>query len=243
MRFLKIGWGRFIGHLDMVTLFDRAARRAELPVRFSGGFHPLPRIRFSDPVPLGVASLAEFVDVELYETINADECRKRWNAELPSWLRIIDAQYIEDGESPLPRMCEVEGFLVSYIDVGRPFSEGEVRKRVDGVNKSESFIVSQVRKGGVRWLNARPHIEHLAVVTQEGFPSAVPEDIHLHELLPGDLVLEMQLSGGGAVRPAAITQALLDLTDDESKQLVIIKTEAHPRSAVPTSCTSQSRQA
>jgi len=64
-QFIKIEEARFLGHLEMVDVFVRAARRAGIPMQFSEGFHPLPRISFTNPLPVGTESLTEFMDLAI----------------------------------------------------------------------------------------------------------------------------------------------------------------------------------
>ncbi len=83
LRLRKSGKARFVGHLEFMTLFHRAVRRAGLPVRFSAGFHPAPRISFPDALPTGVESDAEIIDLELYRPWGARETVEALNHELP----------------------------------------------------------------------------------------------------------------------------------------------------------------
>src|SRR5262249_51180171 len=61
----KVGRARFISHLELIEVFTRALRRAGLPVAFSGGHHPQPRLRFSPGLPVGAESECEVIDVDL----------------------------------------------------------------------------------------------------------------------------------------------------------------------------------
>jgi radical SAM family uncharacterized protein/radical SAM-linked protein len=90
LRLRKDGKARFVGHLEFMTVVHRAARRAQLPVRFSGGFHPQPRIAFPDALPTGVASDAEIIDVELFAPLTAQAVVESLNAELPEGFRILE---------------------------------------------------------------------------------------------------------------------------------------------------------
>src|SRR5262249_42886248 len=74
----KLGSARFIGNLELTTLFYRAARRARLPLAFSQGHHPLPRFAFGPALPLGLESTCEYVDVDLVESLGAATVRQRF---------------------------------------------------------------------------------------------------------------------------------------------------------------------
>src|SRR4030067_2211647 len=102
--FVKVGEARFLGHLEMVDVFVRAARRAGIPMQFSEGFHPLPRISFTNPLPVGMESLAEFMDLELVHAVKAKEFQERMNKELPDGLRIMRAAEMTVKGRSLPTM-------------------------------------------------------------------------------------------------------------------------------------------
>ncbi len=90
LRLRKDGKARFVGHLEFMTLFHRAVRRAGLPVRFSAGFHPAPRISFPDALPTGVESDAEIIDIELFRPVSARDAVETLNRQLPEGFRILE---------------------------------------------------------------------------------------------------------------------------------------------------------
>lgn len=91
----KQGDMALVSHLDLMRLFDRAVRRAALPIAFTGGFHPNPRIIPANALPLGVTSSGEIVDFELTEAITVTEFRAQLAAQLPPNLPIYDAEVVD----------------------------------------------------------------------------------------------------------------------------------------------------
>jgi len=89
--FSKSGRGRFLSHLEMVTVLQRAMRRAKLPLAYTQGYHPSPKVSFTDALPLGLESQAEEMKLILHEPLRASEIGKRLNAELPPGLEILRA--------------------------------------------------------------------------------------------------------------------------------------------------------
>jgi radical SAM-linked protein len=90
--FGKIDSGRFLSHLEMATAFQRAMRRARLPLAYSQGYHPTPRISFGDALPLGLESRVEQMEVVLYQPLAVSEICSRLNAELPPGLEVLEAE-------------------------------------------------------------------------------------------------------------------------------------------------------
>ncbi len=88
----KTGRTASLSHLEYMTLVHRAVRRAGLPIRYSAGFHPAPRISFGDALPLGVASEAEIIDLELTAWCEPLEVRERLNREFPEGVTILKAE-------------------------------------------------------------------------------------------------------------------------------------------------------
>ncbi len=89
LKFSKLGMGKFISHLDLLRTFTRAIHRAELPVRYSQGFNPHQLITFSLPLPIGVTSETEFVDIDFEDTATDSEIMNRLNENLPPDIKIL----------------------------------------------------------------------------------------------------------------------------------------------------------
>ena len=81
--FGKLGDMSLVSHLDLVRLFDRLMRRAAIPISFTGGFHPGPRISIANALPLGATSNGEIVEFELTEVMEIEEFKRRLSCEIP----------------------------------------------------------------------------------------------------------------------------------------------------------------
>jgi radical SAM-linked protein len=79
---------RFVGHLDLAKTWERILRRAGLPVAYSQGFHPLPKITFASALPVGCTSEAEVMDVVLAEPVDSADMAARLAPALPSGIAI-----------------------------------------------------------------------------------------------------------------------------------------------------------
>ncbi|MBD2307152.1 TIGR03960 family B12-binding radical SAM protein [Chroococcidiopsis sp. FACHB-1243] len=91
LRFGKLGDMALVSHLDLMRLFDRAVRRATLPVSFTAGFSPSPRISVALALPLGVTSSGEIVDFELTQIVEPAVFRQQLSSQLPTDIPIYDA--------------------------------------------------------------------------------------------------------------------------------------------------------
>ncbi len=97
----KIGWARFLSQLELMRAFHRAVRRAGLPVSFSEGFHPLPKLSFPRALPVGVESEKEVLALELVRRLPPGEIRERLNRELPTELGILEVSFTTEEKALL----------------------------------------------------------------------------------------------------------------------------------------------
>ncbi|SMC24478.1 radical SAM-linked protein/radical SAM family uncharacterized protein [Desulfacinum hydrothermale DSM 13146] len=99
-RYAKCGLARFLGQLEVARLFERACRRSHLPVVFSQGFHPHPKISFSEALPLGMESEAEEGTIQLERAVLPSRIQEVLNAQLPEGLRVLQVQADRAGHAP-----------------------------------------------------------------------------------------------------------------------------------------------
>ena len=169
MRLAKTGKTRFLGHLEMMSVVHRAVRRARIPVRFSEGFHPAPRIAFGDALPLGVESLAEIVDMELNESLAPSAVEEALNRELPEGIAVSEAVRIPPGtlspaesvESSCYRIAlngedrtQLEERIASFLAASEIWGERpdrhepmELRSHVLDASCTEEALLLTIRRG------------------------------------------------------------------------------------------------
>jgi len=93
--FAKTGSLALISHLDTLRMLERALRRSGLPVSFTGGFHPLPRLQLALPLPLGAEGSGEWLDLEFTEQVDPGLVRSRLQCELPPGFQLLSAIQVE----------------------------------------------------------------------------------------------------------------------------------------------------
>ena len=92
--FSKTGDARYIGHLDLARFWERVFRRVDLPLAYSHGFNPQPRIQFASALPVGIAGEREMLDVWLTQRVNPDDWVTPIARNLPSGFSIIDLKEV-----------------------------------------------------------------------------------------------------------------------------------------------------
>lgn len=162
LTYTKGGPARFIGNLELTTLFYRAARRARLPVAFTQGHHPLPRFAFGPALPVGVESSCEFVDIDLTEPLDAGVVRAALAEQLP------DGMMFTTGETISLRAPSIASLITAFryhVDV-RPLINGDrggwIQDRIAAFETATDLQVRKHTKEGERTVNARPFVDALA---------------------------------------------------------------------------------
>ncbi|MBX3396237.1 MAG: TIGR03936 family radical SAM-associated protein [Phycisphaerae bacterium] len=97
---------RFLSHQDTLRLFQRAFARADIPVRYSEGFNPRPRISIAMPRPVGVESHDELMTIELASPLEIDAVSARLAAQLPEGIQIHQVEALHAQDRRLPREVE-----------------------------------------------------------------------------------------------------------------------------------------
>ena len=98
LKFTKSGTVRFIGHLDLMSLFNMSIKRAGLPIAYSEGFNPHQLLSFALPLSLGYYSDGEYLDVVFKHSLSCDEIVRRLNGNLADGVTIISMRELESGE-------------------------------------------------------------------------------------------------------------------------------------------------
>ena len=93
IKFAKTGVMKFVGHLDVMRYFQKAIRRAELPIAYSEGFSPHMLLSFASPLGVGISSTGEYFDMVLAEDMKTDEIVKRLNATMVEGYPPMDLRY------------------------------------------------------------------------------------------------------------------------------------------------------
>ncbi|MGB3312041.1 MAG: TIGR03960 family B12-binding radical SAM protein [Nodosilinea sp.] len=160
----KLGSMALLGHLDLVRLFDRALRRAGLPIAFTGGFHPGPRLSPANALPLGATSSGEVVDFELTRAIAPADFLQQLAAQLPPEIPLYDIAEVPLSEpSATKRLDQAEYYLRLTPEHDGPAPWPQWIEAVMGL---EEFLWEKKTKSGkTQVVNLRERLHELALVT------------------------------------------------------------------------------
>ncbi len=158
--FTKQGALRYTGHLDLHQLWERAMRRADLPLSYSQGFHPQPKISLASALPLGFSSRCEVLDARFNEDLPVEEVAARLQASLPPDIQIVRVESVDE---KLPAL-QTQVLSAAYqVQLTEPVDGLELRRRVEEVLQAKT--IQRERRG--KFYDLRPLIEELEVAEGE----------------------------------------------------------------------------
>jgi radical SAM-linked protein len=194
LHFSKRGKVRFVGHRDVARAFERAFRIAELPLGFTQGFSPRPRVSFGLALSVGYESEAEYLDVELTEPVDVD-LAAALTAALPEGIVVKAAAALADRA---PALQEAVTAVEWEIEVTDPAGSSPlaVARLAAAAMASPSLRVTRTRKGREAEEDVRPALRRAEVLgaTEGGVLLGFEVSTHPVSVRPGELLAAL---GGG----------------------------------------------
>jgi radical SAM-linked protein len=216
IRYAKRGRLRFSSHRDLARAFERALRRAAVPMAYSAGFSPHPRISYLGAAPTGAASEAEYLEIGLIEPVDLAELRSGLDAALPAGFDVLEA--VAAGPGSLAERIEASRWRIEMPGV----PPEELAAAVSRLLSASEAVVTRMTKAGQREVDVRTAIVGLRVsepvddagraimdaVVRQVVPAARPEDILTALCDVGGLV-------SAEVAPAVATRLAQGPLDDD----------------------------
>ncbi len=154
LKLSKTGRARMVGHLEYLKMFQRAVRRANIPIRFSQGFHPTPKVSYLEALPMGVSSEAELIDLELLYPVPVDQIISDINVQLPVGFKIIEGNIVA-WKAPSPSAAVASSCY--RVPLPMPVTE-ELDQQIADFLAAEEIVITRVKKGKEKRSNIRPDI-------------------------------------------------------------------------------------
>jgi radical SAM-linked protein len=193
IRYSKKGPARFVSHLDLLRTFERAMRRAGLPLAFSQGFNPHPKFSFGAPLPVGVAGEKEYMDIELSREMPPGDIEKYLGGALPAGIDLGTVFQVPDDSPAIMSLIDRACYTVR-LDFYEPVDAGLFARCMEGLLALPEVYVTRTNKEGkIKKHDVRPGI------------------FRLEGLVHGDsAVMEMEIKTGssGNIRPEEVVQGL-----------------------------------
>jgi len=193
---LRIGFAKrsqlkYIAHLDLARTWERAFRRAGLPVAYSQGFNPRPRFQIAAALPVGVTGRAELLDVWLDEPTSPEQVLARLRPVLPVGLAVLSSEQVDLRAPSLQSRMRAADY-VATLDSAEPVAA--IQARIQELLAEPVLLRQRQHKGKLQRYDLRPLIQTLTAEAGEG----------------GQVSLKMRLQASpqGAGRPDQVLEAL-----------------------------------
>lgn len=215
VKYCKNGPIKYISHLNLAQVFTRALRRADIPVVISGGFNPRFRISFGPPLPLGISSTSEYLDIRLKEEVKVEELIEKLNLILPQGLKILKAKIIPSSADSLVKIIDRASYIITLkIKIKEKLLDSAVKNQENGLKELEQEIeknnkrffnldeitVEKQTKNGIKMVDIRPSILDISV---KKFKKQILE-----------LGLEIKIGQQGNLNPRYVIRAWISNSDN-----------------------------
>jgi radical SAM family uncharacterized protein/radical SAM-linked protein len=194
-RFARQGAARFISHLDQIEVFRRTVRRSGLPVNFTSGFSPQPKMAFGPAISVGYESQSEFVDVELIERLDLDKASEMAQKALPQGFRLLSVKKVPLFCPALDSSISVADYLIDFILSPETIRDFLSRDKVIVIKKKQNKTLE---------LDARPLIKELR------------QD-------PNGLYMRLVFGPKKTIKPEAVLEAAAGISETEAKSLRVTR--------------------
>lgn len=161
--FSKTGALRFIGHLDLHALWERATRRAALPLAYTQGFHPQPKIYLASALPLGFSSRCEVVDLRFTQDVDIENMPGILQAVMPTGIRILKAEAVDEQAPALQTQVIAAEYEVTITALPEPSDLPGKSLMQRSEELLEESTLPRERRG--KAYDLRPLIEKLAILS------------------------------------------------------------------------------
>ena len=164
IRFAKTGSMALLSHLDLMRMLERALRRSALPISFTGGFHPLPRIQIALALPLGAEADGEWMDLEFTRSITGEQLLASLQGLLPNGLALLSAEEVPVSGKSLSQ--NITGAVWSFDLQLQPEVHPRWSEAVEALMAAEQLIWHDTdKKGRPRERDCRPALSALMLVS------------------------------------------------------------------------------
>jgi radical SAM-linked protein len=201
IRYAKRGRLRFTSHRDFSRAFERAVFRARLPMAYSSGFNPHPRISYAGAAPTGAASEAEYLELALASVTDPDDVRRVLDEALPDGLDVLEV--VDPAATGSPAGSLADRLTASHWNVALDLTEEQADDAVRAFLSTPSVLVERMTKKGLRTFDCRQAVVHLgALPGSDGTGSRLDLTLRHTEpaVRPDDVLAGLTAVSG--VRPA-----------------------------------------
>ena len=188
LKFAKYNSMKYIGHLDMMRYFQKAFRRANVPMKYSEGFNPHPVMSFAAPLGVGITSEGEYLDMETIRDVDLQSLISDINKEMVDGVRVISAKELENNDKKAMAAVTAADYIVYLKKNASLLSGVDVKKVVSSFMEKDMISVIKKTKTGEREIDLKPFIYDFKADTfaNASFLNGLEVDIKDEQFCCGD---------------------------------------------------------
>lgn len=212
--FAKLGRAKFLSHLDLMRLVERAFRRAGIQLRYSQGFHPQPLVSFGPALSVGIEGYDELVDFEAAVVLKEESFLSAINSVLPDGVRFTKVKSIDVHESAPSAIVKAARYVVELSMNGDSSTGGSdsgpqgtlhcegITRRLDAFRAADTFMIQRKKKDRTVSTDLRSYVKQIELLDQPG-PSGRPR-----------IEMDIEMGERGSVKPQEVLKPILNITDE-----------------------------
>lgn len=157
VKYSKMESARFLSHLELIKVMERAFRRAKIPLAFSEGFNPHPKVSYASALSVGIASRSEYLDLELSARVDLLDFKKRLNNCLIKGIEILDVKEIKDKTKSLTSIVErAEYTAISLVE--KKLTSEELQQLIEKFFLQSEILINRQSKDKNKEINIKEGI-------------------------------------------------------------------------------------
>jgi len=193
--YTKVEDARYIAHLDLTRVFERAVRRAGILMSYTEGFNQRPKISFGFALAVGTEGEREYVDIDIHGEMDLGEALGRIQEQLPPGIRLLQGRVLTQGAKPLMAVLNAASYRIT-VQMALPILPARLEEAVGDWLARDQVIYSRYTKKGPTDKDIRSWVKRL-----EG-------EVHGDEII---FELEVEMGNAGSVRPEEVLASLREL--------------------------------
>lgn len=186
IKFSKTGVMKFIGHLDMMRYFQKAIRRAEIDVTYTGGYSPHQVMSFAAPLGVGLESQGEYFDIEVNSMLNCEDLKQKLNSAMSDGIEILSVKILPDDAGNAMASVAAAKYKICFRKGYEP--AGNWQQTLQAFLEQDCIMVEKETKKSKKEFNLKPYL-------------------FSWEIIDNSVILTVDASSSGNIKPSLVFHA------------------------------------
>lgn len=204
VKFSKHGAIKFIGHLDVMRYFQKAIRRADIDIAYTGGFSPHQIMSFAAPLGVGLESNGEYMDIEVNSLTSSQDTLERLNQQMAEGISVLEVKLLPENAGNAMASVAAATYTIRFREGYEP--DFDYVKLLEEFYQQEELIVTKKTKKSESTFDMKPYIYDCHVETD------------------GSISLTVDASSSGNIKPNLVIQTFYERNGKELNEMALMVT-------------------